>query len=65
MKLPKSLLAMLLVTLACAVGSCGDGCVTCSGITVDRKVCKDDFQEDKDYTAYIREYELQGGICEE
>lgn len=65
MKLSNCLLVMLWLTVACAVGSCGDGCVTCSGITVDQKICKDDFQEDKDHSAYIREYELQGGICEE
>lgn len=45
--------------------SCDEGCVTCTGITADKKVCKDDYQEESDYTAYINQYEEEGGVCEE
>jgi hypothetical protein len=58
-------LAVLLLAIAAVMPSCNDGCVTCSGITADYRVCEDDYQEASDFTAYINEYEAQGGICEE
>lgn len=37
----------------------------CTGITADKLICEDDFQEDGDYEQQVNEYENQGGICEE
>lgn len=65
MKATGPFLAVLLLSAAMALVSCDDGCVTCSGISVDYRVCEDDYQEDGDYAAYIAEYEAQGGVCEE
>lgn len=53
--------------LACVAmtPACGSGCMVCTGITADKEVCKDDYQEDKDYDNFIREYTAQGGVCED
>lgn len=61
----RTFLALLVVCVAMTLSGCDDGCVTCTGITADKRVCKDDYQNDSDYAAYIREYENQGGICED
>jgi hypothetical protein len=37
----------------------------CTGITADKLICEDDYQEDGDYEAEVREYEELGGICED
>jgi hypothetical protein len=58
-------LLVLVAFIAIAVTSCGAGCYNCTGITSDLRVCKDDFQNDNDFNAYIREYKEQGGECEE
>ncbi len=56
-------MAMGLMALA---SSCSDGCKVCHGATAEKRVCRDDFQERKDFNDYIREYERQeNGICED
>ena len=56
---------VLFAIIAITSSSCGAGCFNCTGITSDLRVCKDDFQNDNDFNAYIREYKEQGGECEE
>jgi hypothetical protein len=46
------------------LSSCDDGCVTCTGVSADREVCKGDYQDASDYDNYINAYEEQGGVCE-
>ena len=60
--LDKLVIGLFLVSVG--LTSCNDGCVTCSGITANQEVCKDDFNNNGDYEAYVSEYEEHGGICE-
>ncbi len=64
MKTPLLFVVMLMV-LSASLPACDDGCATCTGVTADKVVCKDDYQVDGDYETYIREYEVLGGVCEE
>ncbi len=61
----KILASFYLLLLIATLPSCDDGCATCTGITADKVICKDDYQVDGDYENYIREYEELGGVCEE
>jgi hypothetical protein len=60
---PQMILMMLV--LCTAFSSCDTGCMKCTGITADKLICEDDYQEDGDYEAEVREYEELGGICED
>jgi hypothetical protein len=54
---------LLLVSMLAV--SCSSDCVTCTGAeTPDIVKCKSDYQNRKDFNAYIQEYRRLGGTCE-
>lgn len=64
MNMIRPILILGLFLAVCALASCDDGCVECTGASAPQQICKGDYQNASDYQNYVSQYEAQGGTCE-